>query len=125
MTGRSTCRAISRITSSLKTPGLPVVPISTVGLTRETTSSKENGPPPWNHSDSARRGSRRTRTCTGLARRARLKTRPCESSMAWARRIVVGSAPALAMPELTSRAMPTPAARAQVDDPLVGELARR
>ena len=48
MIGRSTWRAISRITSSVKTPGLPVVPISTVGLTRSTTLSKGNGPPPWN-----------------------------------------------------------------------------
>jgi hypothetical protein len=43
MTGRSTCRAITRITASLKTPGLPVLPVSTVGLTRATTSSREKG----------------------------------------------------------------------------------
>ena len=43
--GRATWLAISRTTASVKAPGSPVVPISTVGFSARTTASRSRGCP--------------------------------------------------------------------------------
>jgi hypothetical protein len=130
MIGRSWAAAIARIVTSLKAPGVAVVPSRTIGRKAVTTSWRSQEPSGSRPSDATKSRVRaKSRLSSSISGRPST-SRPCESSIAIELRASVSEAPSSTIAIRSSRAIPVPAApapastmRVPVSDPPVDRRA--